>query len=376
MLNRNFIYSFGLAFNRINQNFVSMKTFTPIFVIRTKAIGLFLFLLFSLQLKSQTLDITENSTPEEAIQMVHDMLVSGGIQVYNVQFTGYPQSSGTFSGETGIGLSSGLLITSGKASLAIGPNNSQGAGRNNGLSGDADLSVLADDDTFDACILEFDFIPSTGNISLTFVFASEEYPEGVNANWNDAFGIFLSGPGIEGPFTNGAVNLAVLPGTAIPISVNTVNSDSNAVFFVSNWNPVVNNYTQYDGYTVVLTAEAAVEPLLTHHLKIAIADGGDRVYDSGLWIKEASFTDQLLTSAGSHAAAIPFVVIQDQASHGFEVRLTEAIAGELEFHLYDVLGRKISSQHKNLRFTGLKQGLYTLVLESRQGIYAAKVLIN
>lgn len=353
-----------------------MKARIPYFVISTKVICLFLFLLFSLQLKSQTLIITENSNPEEATQMVHDMLVSGGIQIYNVQFTGYPQSSGSFSGETGIGLSSGMLLTSGRASLAMGPNNSQGAGSNNGAVGDADLSILADDDTFDACVLEFDFIPTSESISLTFVFASEEYPEGVNANWNDAFGIFLSGPDIEGPFTNGAINLAVLPGTDIPISVNTVNSDSNAVFFVSNWYPVVNNYIQYDGYTVVLTAEASVEPLLTHHLKIAIADGGDGVYDSGLWIKEASFTDQVLTSVDSQIADKPFVVIQDQASHGFEIRLTEAIAGDLEFHLYDALGREISSQPKTFRFTGLKQGLYILVLESRQGIYSTKVLVK
>ncbi len=353
-----------------------MKTRIPNFLIRTKVIFLFLFFVFSLQLKSQTLIITENSTNEEAAQMVQNMLVSGGIQVYNVQFTGYPQSSGTFSGETGNGLSSGLLITSGKASLAMGPNNSHGAGRNNGVVGDADLSVLADDDTFDACVLDFDFIPSTGNISLTFVFASEEYPEGVNANWNDAFGIFLSGPGIEGPFTNGSINLAVLPETDIPISVNTVNSISNAIFFVSNWNPVVNNYIQYDGYTVVITVNATVEPLLTHHLKIAIADGGDGSFDSGLWIKEASFTDLILTHVGSQIAANPFVTIKNQSSDGFEVRLTETIAGDLKFHLYDVLGREISIQSNNLRFTGLKQGFYTLVLDCHKGIFATKVLVN
>jgi hypothetical protein len=351
-----------------------MKASLPYVVVHIKVICL--FFLFSFQLKSQTLIITQNDTPEEAAQMVHDMLVSGGIQVFNVQFTGYPQSSGAFSGEAGNGLSSGMLLTSGKAILAMGPNTSPGAGNNNGAVGDADLSVLADDVTYDACVLDFDFIPSTESISLTFVFASEEYPEGVDANWNDAFGIFLSGPGIEGSFTNGAINLAVLPGTDIPISVNSVNSDSNAVFFVSNWNPVVNDNIQYDGYTVVLTAQASVEPLLTHHLKIAIADGGDRVYDSGLWIKEGSFTDEGLTSVGSQMAALPFVVIQDQVSHGFEVRLTEPIAGELEFHLYDALGREISSKSNNFRFTGLKQGLYTLVLDSSRGRYATKVLVN
>lgn len=353
-----------------------MTTNTPFPSHRITVLCLFLIFLFAQQLSAQTLVITENTNTEEATQMVHSMLVSGGIQVENVQFSGYPQSSGTFYGEAGIGLTSGLLLTSGKAGLAAGPNNSTGAGRNNNIGGDADLSILADDDTYDASILEFDFIPATDYISLTFVFASEEYPEGVNANWNDAFGIFLSGPGIYGPFTNAAINLAFLPGTSIPISVNTVNSDSNAVFFFSNSNPVINNNTQYDGYTVVLTVEANVTPLLTYHMKIAIADGGDRVYDSGLWLMEDSFTDHLTTRIDKQMSAFPFVIIQQQASRSIELKFTETIEDPFQLHLFDVTGRKIRSQSGNLRFTGLQQGLYTLVLESRHGTFAKKVMVN
>ncbi|MDP3461864.1 MAG: choice-of-anchor L domain-containing protein [Bacteroidales bacterium] len=361
-----------------------MKNRLPYYVVKIKAISLVLILLFSIQLKSQitSLSVTENSTADEAVQMVHDMLVSGGIQVFNVQFTGYPQSGGVFFGDAGIGFSSGIILTSGRAGLAKGPNTSPGAGNNNGAGGDVDLSVLADDVTYDACVLEFDFIPSAENISLTFVFGSEEYPEGVNANWNDAFGIFLSGPGIEGPFSQGAVNLAVLPDTDIPISVNTVNSDSNAVFFVSNWNPVENNNIQYDGYTVVLTAQAPVEPLLTYHLKIAIADGGDRVYDSGIFIEEGGFTDEGLTKLNPIMAELPFYVIQDQTVNGIEIRLTDLVVDPLEFHLYDASGREISShrigssQQNTFRFTGLKRGVYSIALDCRHGSYATKVLVN
>ena len=353
-----------------------MTTKTPVPVHRITLFCLIIYLHFAPQLNAQTLVITENTNTEEATQMVHSMLVSGGIQVENVQFSGYPQSSGTFYGEAGIGLPSGLLLTSGKAGLAAGPNNSTGAGRNNNIGGDADLSILADDNTYDASILEFDFIPATDYISLTFVFASEEYPEGVNANWNDAFGIFLSGPGIYGPFTNAAINLAVLSGTSIPISVNTVNSDSNAAFFVSNSNPVINNNAQYDGYTVVLTAEANVTPLLTYHMKIAIADGGDRVYDSGLWLMEDGFTDYFTTHVDKQMSAFPFVILQQKASRSIELKFTETIEYPFQLHLFDVTGRKIRSQSGNLRFTGLQQGLYTLVLESRHGTFAKKVMVN
>lgn len=353
-----------------------MTTLLPMLTLHSKVVLSLFFSLYVLHSTSQSLTITENTSALEATQMVYDKLVSGGIQVYNVQFTGYPQSSGTFTGESGNGLSSGLILTSGKAGIALGPNTSPGAGRNNGIGGDPDLSILADDDTFDACVLDFDFIPSTDHISLTFVFASEEYPEGVNANWNDAFGIFLSGSGIDGPFTNGAINLAVLPGTVIPISVNTVNSDSNAVFFVNNWNPVVNNYTQYDGYTVVLSAEATVQPLVTHHLKIAIADGGDGVYDSGLWIMEKSFTDAVVTALGNNSASLPFVVVHDRASGGFEVRMKESLQGHFHCLLFDLTGRRIRSQTNSPKFSGLLPGLYTLVMESPQGVYATKVMVN
>ncbi len=348
----------------------------PHFHFTNRLFVLVLLSALALQLSAQNLVITESTTAQEAAQMVHDMLVSGGIQVTDVQYTGYPQASGTFSGETGTGFTSGLLLTSGKAGLALGPNNLTGAGRNNGLAGDPDLNVLADDDTYDASVLNFDFIPSANHISLRFVFASEEYPEGVNANWNDAFGIFLSGPGIDGPFANSAINLAVLPGTDIPVSVNTVNSDSNAVFFVNNWNPVVNNYLQYDGYTVVLTAEAYVQAFQTYHLKIAIADGGDKVYDSGLWIMEDSFTDGVVTGVVSNSADLPFVILHDQANHGFEVRPTNTTEADFDLRLYDLMGRNICHRSNNLKFEGLQPGVFILVVESSQGSFATKVMVR
>ena len=63
--------------------------------------------------------------------------------------------------------------------------------------------------TFDASILEFDFITFSDTILFSYVFASEEYKEFVNANFNDAFGFFISGPGISGPFSNNSMNIAI-----------------------------------------------------------------------------------------------------------------------------------------------------------------------
>jgi len=64
-----------------------------------------------------------------------------------------------------------------------------------------DLSVLAAGfQTFDASILEFDFIPQSDTLKFNYIFGSEEYPEYVNSGYNDVFGFFISGPGIAGPF--------------------------------------------------------------------------------------------------------------------------------------------------------------------------------
>src|SRR5690606_39091386 len=79
---------------------------------------------------------------------------------------------------------------------------------------------------YDKSVLEFDFIPTGDTISFNYVFASSEYNSFTCTQYNDAFGFFLSGPGINGPFSNNAVNLAVVPNTTIPITVNTVNSGS------------------------------------------------------------------------------------------------------------------------------------------------------
>lgn len=78
-------------------------------------------------------------------------------------------------------------------------------------------------------VLEFDFIPTGDSISFRFVFGSEEYPEYVCSQYNDVFGFFLSGPGIDGSFTNNAINLGVLPNSTVPIAINTVNSGAPGV---------------------------------------------------------------------------------------------------------------------------------------------------
>jgi len=150
-------------------------------------------------------------------------------------------------------------------------------------------------------------------VVFNYIFASEEYNEYVCGSVNDAFGFFLSGPGLMGPYTNNAVNLATIPnptidGAFIPVTINSVNNGnvgangtlSNCVQVSAQWNLNTDYYvdnannsdptsTQFDGFTITLVASAAVQCGQTYHIKIAIADAGDTAFDSAVFLEGGSF---------------------------------------------------------------------------------------
>lgn len=242
--------------------------------------------------KADTLFVSSSITPE---QMVQEILIGGGVITSNIEYTGNNVSRGKFWGGPGnIGIEEGIILTSGNVNKAPGPNNAGNAGFDAGEPGDSDLNAISGTSTFDACILEFDFIPQSTVVSFKYVFGSEEYHEYVN-QFNDAFGFFISGPGITGPYSNNSKNIALVPLTNIPVSINTINcgnpyncgtSCTNCQFFVNN----TQQFTQYDAFTKVLTAWANVIPCETYHIKLAIGDGVDHIYDSGCFLQKNSFS--------------------------------------------------------------------------------------
>ena len=248
----------------------------------------------AININAQLVVNTGTMTPTQYVQNV---LVGAGVTVSNVTFTGASTQIGDFDGtNTFIGINEGLVLSSGTVVTAIGPNNSASAGTGMSGNGDVDLTTIAGITTYDAAVLEFDFIPVGDSIKFNYVFGSEEYLEFVNLGVNDAFGFFLSGPGITGPYTNSAVNLALIPNTTTPVTIDNVNNMSNSTYYVVNGTgsnaPYNTNpqHIQYDGHTVVLTAQAQVVCGQTYHLKIAIADAGDGVYDSGVFLEGGSLT--------------------------------------------------------------------------------------
>jgi gliding motility-associated-like protein len=260
--------------------------------------------------------INSGFTPE---QLVQNTLIGPGVSVSNVTFNGLPGSQvqeqlGRFLGsDCVLALDSGLIMCTGNIDVALGPNDWSSAFIE--LFGDEvwdeDINNVAGDWCMDNAILEFDFVPQGDSISFAYSFASEEYLEYVNAGYNDAFGFFLSGPGITGPFQNDAMNLAVVPGTMSYVSVNSVHPGSNAQYYQDNGtgnnSPYSTNpyYFQFDGFTVGLTAGATVQCGQTYHIKMAIGDVGDPNWDSGVFIQGGTFTStggggvEIVTSTGN-----------------------------------------------------------------------------
>lgn len=267
-----------------------------------------LSLLFSPLLVLGQLVVDETPTAQQLV----NNLVGGGVTVSNVTYNGQNVQSGTFDATaTVLGIDQGVILASGDINNAIGPNDQGGAGSNEGGGGDPDLEqMLGGTTTYDAAVLEFDFVPTGDSVSFEYIFGSDEYLEFVNSGFNDAFGFFLSGPGINGPYSNNSENIALIPGTNTPVSIDNVNDATNAAYYVDNGDGTTSpydsdpQYIQYDGYTVALQATAQVQCGETYHIKIAIADAGDGIYDSGVFLEEGSFNSaktidvSLITAAG------------------------------------------------------------------------------
>ena len=240
-----------------------------------------------------TLALNEGEPPL-TIEDVAQTLLGQGVAISNVTLTGAAASAGLFAGGAStIGLNSGIILSSGSVHGAKGPNGSDNTTTAFGTEGDADLTALSGFPTHDASILDFDFVPSGDKVSFRYVFGSEEYNEFVSSQFNDVFGFFITGPGING-------NFALVPGTGEPVSINSINGGNPfGTVPVSNPSLYRNNDPndpgpatidiQADGMTVVLTLTATVVPGETHHMKLAIADAGDFVLDSWVFIQSGSF---------------------------------------------------------------------------------------
>ena len=243
-------------------------------------------------------------------QLVEELLPrnSFGITILNTHFRANPNSIATFiSASDKLPIQSGIIMSTGMVSWAGYPNDSPSSGCAMFTPGDSRLEKIAGAKTSDAAILEIEFVANTDEVSFEYFFASEEYPEYVNKGVNDVFAFFIEGPGYDTLY-----NIAKLPTTGEPITVDHVNAERNSEFYIENksWrgfsidNPGTSlaSVFQFDGMTTLLEAKAKIQPYATYKLTMAIADVGDNIYDSGVFIKSRS-----LKSAGKLQPIGPYL---------------------------------------------------------------------
>ena len=208
-----------------------------------------------------------------SIAQMQALLQGNGVVVTGLTITCPAGAYATFAnGATTLGgtLNSGILLTTGTASLVSGPSPNT---TSNNLSYDSSApgstlgNTLSGGTTHDGCYINFMLTPSCATLSINYVFASEEYPEYsvpdvFGTQINDVFGFVLTGPNPSGGNYN-QTNISLVPGTSTPVSIANVNNGP------SNSGPCVNcAYYQgappgleYDGKTTVLTASASVTTL-------------------------------------------------------------------------------------------------------------------
>lgn len=244
----------------------------------------------------------------EAERLVKEVFASGECEtIFNIRQIGStPDGIGFFSGSDSIvGFNRGIIISTGNVADAQGPNSDTDIGTSlEGQTDDPDLSLAGSGVIHDRSGLEFDFIPLQPTVTFRYVFASEEYCEFVGASFNDIFGFFISGPGLNGPFSDGAVNLATIPGTNQAVSINNVNFATNSSFYLDNEFPSVRSVAncgggnaagprfdviEYDGQTVVLTATVELQTCQTYHIRLLVGDVADGDLDSAVFLEAGSF---------------------------------------------------------------------------------------
>lgn len=248
-----------------------------------------------------------------AEQLIQDVFIGGDcFDVSNIQISGGMNQVAKFTnGQISFGINEGIVLSTGTANEILGPNNGAGNGSTISFNSmtDPDLTKLTGQTTAiirDRVTLEFDFRPTKNVISFQYVFASEEYCEYVGSVYNDVFGFFISGPGITGGFSGNSKNIALVPGSSEYIAINNVNHQSNSGFYVSNIPPlqfpidpdcwgvststgIATQELQFDGFTTIFTATANVQPCQTYHIRLKIADIGDGLYNSAVFLKASSF---------------------------------------------------------------------------------------
>lgn len=248
--------------------------------------------------RAQYITVNDTYTKE---QLVRDVLINNtcasvsNISVLGGNFASGEQSYGYFNaGTSSFPFANGIILSTGRAVAAQGPNSSLlDDGRGMDWPGDSDLeAALEINNSVNATVLEFDFIPLGNKISFDYILSSEEYHDNAPCRYSDGFAFLLK----EVDGTGEYKNLAVIPGTTIPVKVTSVRPaiggnggcDAQNEEYFGGFNGY-EHPTNFNGQTVIMTAQSDVTPGVRYHIKLVVADEGNYRYDSAIFLGGGSF---------------------------------------------------------------------------------------
>jgi len=243
---------------------------------------------------SQTVSVNNSQSAQNLVDM---LLNNACANVSNVSSSSI-QATGSFSNNGGaFPIADGVVIRTGNAAFSSG--RYTGTNLDSELNNDTDpyLQNLLDRSGRAAIVqetafLEFDFVPISNVLSFEFLLASNEYGA-EQCNSSDVMAFVLTD--LQ---TGTATNLAVIPGSTTPITVQnikdntynpvcpSVNADLFASYEVDNAQSSVN----MRGYTSVLTAASStLVPGRAYKMRIVIGDANDSRFDSAIFLSAGSF---------------------------------------------------------------------------------------
>lgn len=272
----------------------------PIRALLKTAIFTLVLFLSQLEAAAQILQATGANTPPFTPQnLIENIFLGQGVDVSNITFQGDPSAVGYFTGGQGpVGIERGIVLTTGQVVStntvfgceADGVDFASSSNAGGGI--EPDLDNLVSTMLNDVAVYTITFTPTSDTLRFKYCFASEEYPEYACSNFNDVFGFFIQGPNYPVP-----TNIALIPGTSLPVTINNIHPlnlssagpcpPTNEQFYNNNLNST--QQPTYDGFTDVFTAEAVVVPCQQYTIKLAIADAGDAFFDSAVFLEAKSF---------------------------------------------------------------------------------------
>ncbi len=280
---------------------------------------LFITLLLSNFLATQIL-VDPPGRPESTLpldDLIREVLFSGCEEITNLTVkSGDAQgikSYGYFEkGSSIFDFNNGIVLSTGDVSSVPAPfdsNMEDKIGEGNEVTGqwggDTDLRKIlnaqlgGDIPIYNSTSLEFNIVPLTDQISIDFIFGSNEYEllgdyECIDAttNFQDGFAFLISGPGITNDSGIDGKNIALIPGDNKAVGVGTIHNNKTCSnvgredLYVEG---ATKNTVDVNGYTVPLTAVQDVTPGLTYKIKIVLGERGDGKYDSFIFLAGNGF---------------------------------------------------------------------------------------